>query len=237
MSRSRPVPTNPAVRRFEWAGGKGELTYWDKALEQRISVPLPFEFMPLDQLATIAGYFKPQKASFYANEVRSVRQDPFEVKVKGATFERGFYRELACLSKGAKYAQSIYIAFKDADGQYKVGNLRATGSALSAWIDYGRGRKVENGKTVLKGSEKRESPVGEYFSPVFEYVHTDAAESEEAWKLDDELQTYLDQMLAPAAFSRTTEEDDTPEPVAVAVDPPVGELDPEEQINLNDIPF
>jgi hypothetical protein len=82
MSRSNPTLTNPANRRFEWAGGAGELRYYDRETKETIVQPLPFRFMVLDQLNTMAGFSKSDKSSIWANEVRDTKNDVMFTRTK-----------------------------------------------------------------------------------------------------------------------------------------------------------
>jgi hypothetical protein len=238
MSRSRPILRNPTVRWFQWAGRDGKLTYYDRETKETVEVPLPFEFMPLDQLGTVSGYDKGLKAFFRANEVRSTRKEPLTVMLGSSVVERGYYRELT--TKGIKYAQSIYIAFRLEDGKWAIGNFTAVGSALSAWFDYTKNKIVENGKTVITRGGQMEAGTGPYFPPAFKYDHCDADETDAAWKLDQELQQYLDQLHESAEHNRAEQVDDTEPPVTGSDVLGTGDEIPDlgdEPINLNDIPF
>lgn len=208
MSRSNPALTNPSTRFFDWKGGEGTLGFYDKEKEARITVPLPFEFLVLDELATITGYSKADESGFWSNEVRSTVKEELTVHTKKGTKYIGFYKNdqgIVQMPKGAGYAKSIYIAYKTKTG-YEIGNIKAGGSALGAWIEFGNSHIVGNGKVVMAKGEKQTSPVGDFYAPVFEYVHATPEEDAEAIKLDKELQIYLSQYLAAAQFNRSNEE-------------------------------
>lgn len=229
MSRSRPIETNPATRFFRWNGGDGSLEYYDKEKKQNIEVPLPFEFLVVDELATITGYCEPDESGYWSNEVRSVAREPFTVKTAKGTKETGFYRDLTDVrSKGAKYAKSVYIVFFEND-EAMLGNLKVTGAALTPWIELAKTCKVENGKVAIigadeqrKGSEKR--PIV-YFVPTFEYQHSTGIEDRVAMELDKKLQAYLDTYL-----QAKQEEPLPPEPDELVED--LGE-----PISLANVPF
>lgn len=207
MSRSNPTPSNPARRFFTWKGSKGALVYWDKENAKEVEVKLPFEFLPLDQLATITGFCEPDESSYWSNEVRSVAREELTVKTARGTKQTGLYKDLADVrSKGAKYAKSIYLAYKE-DGEFVIGNLKASGAALTAWIELGNICKPENGKVILTGSEEAKKGATTYFTPKFEYSSADLDENEIAIDLDKELQVYLSQYLAAAHFDRAQQED------------------------------
>jgi hypothetical protein len=197
MSRSNPTLTNLAAHFFEWKGGEGKLQWYNKETEQNVPVKLPFEFMVLDELATIKGYNKAMQQGFWSNEVRNISKDTIYVRTKNGPFEAGIYNNLTqTRSKGGKYAKSIYIAHKGEGGAWMIGNIQATGSALSAWIEFSKTHAVETGKITMKRGAKAESPVGEFYPPEFSWSKITDEEDAEAVKLDKELQIYLSQYLA-----------------------------------------
>lgn len=210
MSRSNPTLTNPAQHFFEWKGGAGKLQWYNKEAEKNVEVRLPFEFLVLDELATITGYNKRDESGFWSNEVRNIKKDTLYVKTRRGPFEAELYENLTqSLKSGGKYAKSIYIAHKGEGGQYMIGNLKAHGSALSAWIEFSQKHAVETGKVVMKRGEVQHTPKGDdYYPPVFEWAQTEEAENEEAIRLDKELQIYLSQYLAAP---KDGEDESTPE--------------------------
>lgn len=207
MSRSNPTPTNPARKFFTWKGSKGTLVYWDKENSKEVEVKLPFEFLPLDQLATITGFCEPDESSYWSNEVRSVAREELTVKTTKGTKQTGLYKDLADVrSKGAKYAKSIYLAYKEGD-EFVIGNLKASGAALTAWIELGNTCKPENGKVILTGSEEAKKGATTYFIPKFEYSSAGSDENEVAIDLDKELQVYLSQYLSATHLNQVPQED------------------------------
>lgn len=199
MSRSQPTLQNPAKHFFEWKGGTGTLEFYDKEQEKRINVPLPFSFLPLDQLATITGYNSQVKGGYYSNEVRNTAKEPFVIKLKGGVVSTGLYKNdqgVAQIPKGAGYAKSIYLAHKTKTGEYIIGNFKAAGSALGAWIEFNNKFKPETGKVTISRGEVQQSPVGEFYPPVFKFEASTPEEDAEAVRLDRELQIYLSQYLS-----------------------------------------
>lgn len=233
MSRSNPVPTNPAKRFFRWRGGKGELTYYDKEKQEEVAVKLPFEFLVLDELATVTGFCEADSSSYWSNEVRSVAKEKFVVRTSKGIKQSDFYEDLTDVrSKGAKYAKSIYIAFQDEDG-LSIGNIKASGSALTSWIDLGNKQVTSLGKIVLTGNEKSKKGATTYYVPTFEWKNAEGEEDEIAKELDQELQEYFTQYLKGAQND---------EPPAQSSD---GSLLPDEvhmviegkPVNLDNIPY
>lgn len=198
MSRSQPAITNPAQHFFTWSGSKGQLEWYNKEKQERIPVKMPFTFMVLDELATIAGFCEPDESSFWANEVRSVVREELTVKTAKGTKEVGLYSKLTDVrSKGAKYAKSIYIAHKVGD-DYVLGNIKASGAALTAWIELGQKNVVGNGTVTLTDKVEAKKGTNTYFVPVFEYRSSTDEEDGAAIKLDKQLQVYLSHYLSAA---------------------------------------
>lgn len=207
MSRSNPTPTNPAKRFLTWKGSKGILVYWDKEKEAEVEVKLPFTFLVLDQLATITGYCEPDESSYWSNEVRSVAKEELTVKTSRGTKQVGLYKDLADVrSKGAKYAKSIYIAYFDGD-EMVIGNIKASGAALTAWIEFSNKSVVANGKVTLTGAEEAKKGTTVYFVPTFEWSNSTSDDDQLAIELDKELQVYLSLYLSPPSFDRAHQED------------------------------
>jgi hypothetical protein len=195
MSRSNPTATNPAKRFFRWSGSKGKLTWYDKENQQEVEIDFPFAFLVLDQLATITGYSDQDQSSFWSNEVRNVTKDQLTVRTSKGTKQTGLYADLTDVrSKGAKYAKSVYIAFYD-NKELVLGNLKASGTSLTAWIELCNSTNVENGKVRLISASKAKKGATEYFTPNFEAVHSSEEEDAKAIELDKELQAYLNTYL------------------------------------------
>jgi hypothetical protein len=231
MSRSNPQQTNPAKRFFDWSGGKGILQYYDKEKQERVEVKLPFEFLVLDELATVTGYCDQDQSRYWSNEVRSVARDELIVKTSKGIKEAGLYKNLADVrSKGAKYAKSIYIAFKDGD-EYVIGNIKAYGAALTAWIEFSGTCNPQNGKVLLTGSQEAKKGATTYYVPTFSYMSASSDENEIAIDLDKELQVYLTKYLT-AAHSEPPEATQPLKDAGLIED-----IDEDEPIDLSDIPF
>jgi hypothetical protein len=212
MSRSNPTPTNPAQHFFTWSGSKGQLEFYDKEKQERVKVPLPFEFMVLDELNTITGFCEQDSSSYWSNEVRSTTRDELIVKTSRGTKQVGLYKDLTDVrSKGAKYAKSIYIAHKNKAGEYIIGNIKASGAALTAWIELSSKYITQNGKIRLTGSIEGKKGATTYQIPTFEYDHIDSDENKIAIELDKELQVYLSQYLSAPKFDEHVDEEIDPE--------------------------
>lgn len=151
MSRSNPEVKliNPAKRFFEWNGEKGGFKYYDKEKKENIPVKFPFTFIVLDCLATVSGYSKIEKSSFWSNEVRKkeLKTKPLMVRSKNGAVCEGVWEKIKGKETGMKFCESVYIAFMES-GSLQIGNIKMVGAALTAWINYVSGEKDEKGKAI-----------------------------------------------------------------------------------------
>lgn len=196
MSRSNNnVTANPCTRWFEWSGSTGQLKYWDKEKSENVFIELPFTFLVLDQLSTVTGYSDEAQSGIWSNEVRDLRNEPLTVRTKIGIIGKGLYNSVKGLN-GARFTKSLYIAYYDEAKQLQIGNLKATGACLSAWIEFSRGRNVYQGAVVLAGSTQAKKGATKYFIPNFEIKEAVSEATDNAAKeLDKKLQTYLNEYL------------------------------------------
>ncbi len=205
MSRSSPQLTNPATHFIEWRSGK--LNYWSKEQEKAIDVPIPFKFLVLDQLHTITGYSDADESGFWSNECRSTKDD-FNVRTKRGTKYVGPYKDkqgIVQVPTGARYTKSVYIMYKE-NGTYILANLKLTGAALNAWIEFCGKHIVENGSVTLTGSTEGKKGATTYQIPTFEYASSTDDEDKMAINMDKMLQTYLSQYLTAKPDDETHED-------------------------------
>lgn len=229
MSLSNPQIKNPATRFLQWRGGAeafkeggktrhegGRVTWYDKEAQEENEVALPFSFIVLDEMTTITGYSEKDQSGFWSNEVRNLSTDKLVVKTKSGTVAAGLYGDISDLikSKGAKYAQSVYIAYKDDDGELAIGNIKIAGAALTAWIEFKKRFDISQCAVFITDEPKLEKKgTNYYFSPVFEGQNMSDATKAEAVKLDEELQKYLNTYFSrkPEAEDLIEEDDDVEE--------------------------
>lgn len=227
MSLSQPQIKNPATRYLRWSGGEekgGVLTYWDKEAEEEKTVDLPFSFIVLDELNTITGFSEADHSGYWSNEVRNITKDVLTVRTGSGVKGRGTYKsaEIESLkSTGAKYAKSIYIAFKDETGELAIGNFKASGAALTEWIEFNKKYDISKCAVSLTGSDgpKKKGSI-KYFVPIFEGQEMSTETLEAAKKLDQELQQYLRSALSYTDDEPVSDGDDK------WVDIPVEEEEP-----------
>lgn len=226
MSRSNPNEhaPNPASRYYEWSGAKGHIRYYDTTAKQNIDVPLPFTFLLLDELATVAGWDNSTDSGIFANMVRDTRVEPLTVKSKkGGIIASGVYKTIKgdVVSAGGHFVGALYVATKEPDGSMSIGLLRLKGAALMAWSNWRRDHRSKlytDAITITGYTEGKKGSVT-YRIPTFETRPVSPETQQRATALDQELQPWLaayfarktvDRVEAPAAHDETPVYDETP---------------------------
>lgn len=230
MSLSQDRPTNPA--KVYMKVKSGAIVYYDKELQENVTVPQPFEFIVLDQLATIKGWSDQDESGFWSNEVRSVGRDVLTVRTSKGMKEQGIWKEIkgSVALAGAKYHSSIYVATKGRDG-LEINNLALTGAALNAWIEFTQKHKVSTNKVVLAEWADAKKGSVSYKVPVFQAVPMGDEERAEAVELDKQLQEYLNEY-----FNYTPDEGHGSVDGGYQKDTVIEDID-DEPIDLSEIPF
>lgn len=231
MSLSQDRPTNPSKLFLKVKSGA--VVYYDKENQENVTVPTPFEFIVLDQLATIKGWSDQDESGFWSNEVRSVGRDILSVRTSRGLKEQGIWRDIKGSPNlaGAKYNASVYIAYKGKNG-LEIANLALTGAALNAWIEFTQKHRVNTNKVVLSDWADAKKGSVSYKVPVFTAVPLGDAEKAEAVELDRELQSYLDEY-----FNYTPDDGHDETTAKQSKDVVVEDFDDSEPIDLSEIPF
>lgn len=237
MSRSNNTEiTNPSTRYFEFSGSEGKVKYYDKDAKENVFLDLPFTFLVLDTLTTIKGYSDEHDSGIWSNEIRNTKTDELTVRTKGGILAQGLYDQVKSVV-GAKYSQSVYIAYKDGD-ELKIGNLQLHGAAIGPWIEWRKGKNIYDGAVAITGTTNEKKGSNKYFAPVFEAKPTSEETDAKAKELDTVLQEYL-----TAYFVRNGQTETTPQTMAATVG---GHNDPQAPLTMtgtqdvddpNDLPF
>lgn len=199
MSRSNPTDNspNPATRWFEWDGSAGNIRYYDKATKANVTVPIPFTFMLLDQLATIKGWHDQSESGIFSNEVKDTRAEPFVVRAfQGGTLAEGFYKNIRdrVIALGGHFTTNCYIAYKvDSAGTLDIGSLQFKGAALSAWMEFTKNSRADLYKKAVRLDGRIEGKKGKIFfqTPTFGLIPISEEADKQATELDKVLQEYL----------------------------------------------
>jgi hypothetical protein len=236
MSRSNPTDAirNPSTRWFQFASGidGGFVRYYDKDQEKNINLGDAeaggkFQFLLLDELATVGGWHDPSESAIFANEVRDTRQDALVVKsFKGGELVTGLYAQIKdrIAALGGHFVASCYIAFKDGE-ELRLGNIRFKGAALSAWMDFKKQcptKKDVGGKSVkayyldavkITGFDQQKKGGTTFRVPVFSLSPVSDDTNKQALGLDAEIQSYFaDYLKRPRVEAATPPAEAHPEP-------------------------
>jgi len=223
MSRSNPTETkkNPSVRWFEWSGKLGEFSHYDKEAKSKVPVPLPFQFVLLDELSTIKGWHDASESGISSNEVRNMRLEPLVVRsFKGGELANGLYATIKdkIAASGGHYVSNLYIGAKIGSG-LQIASIQFGGAALSAWFEFRKAAGPELYTKAITVASFKEGKKGSvvFKVPQFKLVDLSPATNEAALDLDKKLQSYLDDYFRSSKV-------DSPAPVVVEpVDPQEGE--------------
>jgi len=222
MSRSNPTSNNPhpCERWFEWKGGTGGIEYYDKNLKEKVDVPLPFNFLVLDETATVRGWHDASESGIMSNEVRDTRSDVMVVKAfKGGELCHGLYSTIRdrVASLGGHFSTNLYLGFRTDNGPLRLGCLQLKGAALNAWVEFKKAniKAVGSGAICIASCKAGKKGSVNFQTPVFTTKDIKPETNEEAVELDKVLQTYL-----TAYFSRTkVEQASAPLPPPAAAEP------------------
>lgn len=238
MSRSNPQGSiSPCKKWFEWSGSTGQLYYYDKEKGEKIDIELPFTFLVLDQLSTITGYSDDQQSGIWSNEIRSTNIERLVVRTKNGILGTGVYNDVKNI-KGARYTKSIYIAYYDENKELQIGNFKAVGAALSAWIEFSKGKNLFNDAVQIMGGVKAKKGATVYYTPSFATREVSAETDEAAKKLDAELQAHLTEYLNETQGVYDPVEDRLTAPKTVSNEPvKFNGVDHDDDEESDDIPF
>lgn len=233
MSRSNITEQsrNPTQRWFEWAAGNngGFVRHYDKETKANEREPDKFQFIILDELATVKGWHDASESAIFANEVRDTRQDALVVRsFKGGELASGFYSAIRDRIKavGGHFHASCYIAYKDGD-ELKIGNIGFKGASMAAWMEFKKNcptKKDANGKTCkayyvdairIEGFEELKKGGTTFRVPKFSLAPLSESSNLQAIGLDAEMQGYLTEYFkrprAEAAEKVAAQSSSTPE--------------------------
>ncbi len=214
MSRSKPNENTPNVasKFLSWQGSEGNFKYFDKSKGENVIVPLPFSFIVLDVLSTVKGWNDAEQLAYWSNEVRNTKEDLITVRSKNGVVMTGLYEQIKekLSSKGAKYTQSVYVAIKEGK-TLVIGNLQLSGSSLTSFIEFAKGKKLNEIGVIVKSAKPMKKGAAKYFEPVYEVMPVSEVTNKIATNLDVELQEYLDGYLAKNASAVATKVDENQE--------------------------
>jgi len=236
MSLSRPTATtSPAKLYLKWKGITGVLYYYNKESDKEVEIERPFKFVVLDELHSVSGFSEQDNSGIYSNEVRVIGEE-LHIMTRAGELLRGPYTQIkdSIKAKGGKYTKSIYLA-TEIDGETIIANLKLSGAAGGAWMDFTRENKGYTDTEVTIEEKALEGKKGAtvFQMPIFKVSEMSYEVRDTATELDKELQTYLDQKLGEKAEAdRPMKQSD----VFKSLDIEPNDV-PEGEIDLSSIPF
>ena len=191
---------NPSTKSLDWKSNDKCFEYYDKEKQEKVSVPLPFKFLVLDELHAIKGWNDASSSGIFSNEVKFISKEVMTVKpFKGNEIAKGLYKDIKekIVAAGGHYVKSIYIMLEDGS----LANLQLKGSAVQKWGEFTqktRNRLPDEWVQVTKAIEGKKGAV-KFFTPDFSFERsisdTEAMQADEAFNV---LETYLKAYLTKA---------------------------------------
>jgi len=191
---------NPATKFIDWKSNDKAFEYYDKETSQKVSIPLPFKFLVLDELHSVKGWNDATKSAIYSNEVKFISKELMTVKpYKGNEIAKGLYKDIKekIVAAGAHYVKSIYIMLEDGS----LANLSLKGSSVQKWGEFTqktRSRLPDEWVVVAKSIEGKKGAV-KFNVPDFTFERSisdsEAELADEAFNL---LEVYLKAYLVKA---------------------------------------
>ena len=191
---------NPSTKFLDWKSNDKCFEYYDKEKQEKVSVPLPFKFLVLDEMHTVSGWNDASSSGIFSNEVKFISKEVMTVKpFKGNEIAKGLYKDIKekIVAAGGHYVKSIYIMLEDGS----LANLQLKGSAVQKWGEFTqktRNRLPDEWVQVTKAIEGKKGAV-KFFTPYFSFERsisdTEAVQADEAFNV---LETYLKAYLVKA---------------------------------------
>ena len=191
---------NPSTKFLDWKSNDKCFEYYDKERQEKVSVPLPFKFLVLDEMHTVSGWNDASSSGIFSNEVKFISKEIMTVKpFKGNEIAKGLYKDIKekIVAAGGHYVKSIYIMLEDGS----LANLQLKGSAVQKWGEFTqktRNRLPDEWVQVTKAIEGKKGAV-KFFTPDFSFERSitedEAMQADEAFNI---LETYLKAYLVKA---------------------------------------
>lgn len=221
-------PTNPAKHFINLKNGA--LSYYDKESQENVEVPTPFEFIVLDQCATVKGWSGEQDTGIWSNEVKRVGEQELNVRTKNGQIASGLWKDIKDEVKadGGNFHAVVYAAAKGREG-LETQALLLKGAALNAWVEFTKKTNLKTNKVVLASWSDAKKGSVSYKVPVFEAVPMEDGELDQAKERATELKAYHEQYFS---YNPDKHNEETARQKDVVIED-IGD----EPINLDDIPF
>lgn len=202
--------SNPATKFIEWKSNDKAFEYYDKETQKKVSIPLPFKFLVLDELHAVKGWNDATSSGIYSNEVKFISKEIMTVKpFKGNEIAKGLYKDIKdkIVAAGGHYVKSIYVMLEDGT----LANLQFKGSSVQAWGEFTqktRSRLPEEWIIVKTAKDGKKGAV-KFSIPEFSFERSlSDSENEQADECFDILEAYLKAYLVKSEPSVEEEVED-----------------------------
>lgn len=191
---------NPAKYFIKWGGKTGVFSYYDKATQSDIELPMPLTFIPVYKCATVKGYHQKKKTSYWANEVKDVSKEQFVIKSKAtgpnAKIETelvGFHKDIKehYEARNIKWVESLYVGIKNDKGVLELANIQITKASLGSWLEFVKKNDPFKCAVKVTGFKEEEEGAVEYKSPVYTAIKISEKTDAEAAVLQKQIMDYL----------------------------------------------
>lgn len=169
----RPVTksVSPISKYLEWKSNDKCFSYYDKENKTNVLVPLPLEFIVLEEYHTVKGFSDSDQTGIYSNEVLQISAEEMEVKTfKGRVIAKGVYNEIKTTvnAAGGNYHKSMYVITNDGE----LLNLSFKGAVVGKWSTFtqkGEFRRLKSEWVSIKTVEDHKKGMVNYSTPNFEF--------------------------------------------------------------------
>ena len=209
--------SNPATMFIEWKSNDKAFEYYDKEAQKKVSIPLPFKFLVLDELHAVKGWNDATSSGIFSNEVKFISKEIMTVKpFKGNEIAKGLYKDIKekVVAAGGHYVKSIYIMLEDGT----LANLQLKGLSVQAWGEFTqktRNRLPEEWVIVKTAKDGKKGAV-KFSTPEFAFERSlSDAENEQADACFDILEAYLKAYLVKSepVIEEVIEEEENQDPL------------------------
>jgi hypothetical protein len=220
-------PTNPAKHFINIKNGG--LSYYSKEEGQDVSVATPFEFIVLDQLATVKGWSGSEDTGIWSNEVQKVGSQQLNVRTQNGVKASGLWKDIKDEVKadGGNFYAVVYLAAKGRES-LETQALLLKGAALNAWVEFTKKTNLKTNKVILSDWLEAKKGSIKYKVPVFTAVAMTDSELAEAKTLAVELRAYHTEYFS---YNPDKHNEETSNQKDVVTG------DEDTSIDLSDIPF
>ena len=185
--------SNPATMFIEWKSNDKAFEYYDKETQKKVSIPLPFKFLVLDELHAVKGWNDATSSGIFSNEVKFISKEIMTVKpFKGNEIAKGLYKDIKekVVAAGGHYVKSIYIMLEDGT----LANLQLKGSSVQAWGEFTQKtrKRLPEEWVIVKTAKDGKKGAVKFSIPEFAFERSlSDAENEQADACFDILEAYL----------------------------------------------